>query len=351
MCPYSVMDETTQTDHDSFSPESLVEIAVPPGVEGERLDRVLANTLPDRSRSFLKRLIENGRLLRDDETGRTIVEPSYRVKPGEKFLLEIPEAVDAEPIGEKIPLDVRYEDDDLIVMDKPAGMVVHPAPGNPSGTLVNALIAHCGDSLQGIGGVRRPGIVHRLDKDTSGLMVAAKTGPAHEGLTTQFSERTVERAYAALVWGLPRPAAGTIDGNIGRSRRDRKKMSVRREGGKPARTNYLVETVFHGGAASLIECRLETGRTHQIRVHLAHEGHPVIGDPVYGGGATRARLASVREDAAALISRLARQALHAKSLGFTHPVTGEEHCFDSEIPGDIGEILRVLGETGKRGNR
>ncbi|NBP73807.1 MAG: RluA family pseudouridine synthase, partial [Alphaproteobacteria bacterium] len=179
----------------------------------------------------------------------------------------------------------------------------------------------------------------------------AKTGPAHEGLTTQFSERTVERAYAALVWGLPRPAAGTIDGNIGRSRRDRKKMSVRREGGKPARTNYLVETVFHGGAASLIECRLETGRTHQIRVHLAHEGHPVIGDPVYGGGATRARLASVQEEAAALISRLARQALHAKSLGFTHPVTGAEHRFDSEIPGDIGEILRVLGETGKRGNR
>lgn len=345
------MDKTAQTDDGEFSPESLIEIAVPPGVEGERLDRVLANSLPDRSRSFLKKLIEDGRLQRDDETGRTIVEPSYRVKPGERFLLEIPEAVDVEPVGEDIPLNVVFEDDDLIVIDKPAGLVVHPAPGNLTGTLVNALIGHCSDSLQGIGGVRRPGIVHRLDKDTSGLMVAAKSGPAHEGLTTQFSDRTVERAYAALVWGLPRPAAGTIEGNIGRSRRDRKKMSVRREGGKPARTNYQVETVFNGGAASLIECRLDTGRTHQIRVHLAHEGYPVIGDPVYGGGATRARLSSVGADAASLILKLGRQALHARLLGFTHPLTGEEHRFESEIPTDIAEILGVLGQTGNRGNR
>lgn len=342
MCPYSVMDKSDQTDDDGFLPEGLLEISVPPGTEGERLDRLLANFLPDRSRSFLKRLIEGGRLRYDDEARRTIVEPSYRVKPGDRFLLEIPEAIDAEPAGEDIPLAVVFEDDDLVVLDKPAGMVVHPAPGNPKGTLVNALIAHCGDSLQGIGGVRRPGIVHRLDKDTSGLMVAAKSNPAHEGLTTQFSDRTVERAYAALVWKLPRPAAGTIDGNIGRSRRDRKKMAVRREGGKPARTNYQVETVFHGGAASLIECRLETGRTHQIRVHLAHAGYPVIGDPVYGGGGTRARLASVGEDATAAISQLNRQALHARLLGFTHPVTGENHRFKSDIPPEIAKILRML---------
>ena len=350
MCPYSVMDDTAPPDAEDW-PESLIEIAVPPGAEGERLDRLLAASLPGRSRSFLKRLIEDGRLQRDDETGGTIVEPSYRVKPGDRYLLDIPEVADAEPEGEDIPLDVVFEDDDLIVIDKPAGLVVHPAPGNPTGTLVNALIAHCGDGLQGIGGVRRPGIVHRLDKDTSGLMVAAKTGPAHDGLTTQFSDRTVERAYAALVWGLPRPAAGTIDANIGRSRRDRKKMSVRHDGGKPARTNYQVETVFLGGAASLLDCRLDTGRTHQIRVHLTHEGHPVIGDPVYGGGATRTRVASVGDDAAALIARLDRQALHAKLLGFVHPVTGETLRFESEIPAEIGQIVRILDETGNRTNR
>ena len=350
MCPYSVMDETIPPDDEDW-PDRLIEIAVPPGAEGERLDRLLAGSLPGRSRSFLKRLIEDGRLQRDDESGGTIVEPSYRVKPGEQYVLDIPDAVDAEPQGEDIPLDVIFEDDDLIVIDKPAGLVVHPAPGNPTGTLVNALIAHCGDSLQGIGGIRRPGIVHRLDKDTSGLMVAAKTGPAHVGLTTQFSNRTIERAYAALVWGLPRPAAGTIDGNIGRSRRDRKKMSVRHEGGKPARTNYEVLKVFMGGAASLLDCRLETGRTHQIRVHLAHEGHPVIGDPVYGGGSTRARTAAVGDNAAAMITQLGRQALHARLLGFVHPATGENLRFESEIPPKIREITGFLDETGNRADR
>ena len=343
MCPYSVMDETTQTDHDSFSPESLVEIAVPPGVEGERLDRVLANTLPDRSRSFLKRLIENGRLLRDDETGRTIVEPSYRVKPGEKFLLEIPEAVDAEPIGEKIPLDVRYEDDDLIVMDKPAGMVVHPAPGNPSGTLVNALIAHCGPDFTGIGGVKRPGIVHRLDKDTSGVMVVAKTAEAHAGLVAQFSERSVDRAYRAVVWGLPMPPAGTIEGDIGRHPKNRKKMAVVTRGGKPARTGYSTLTVYGGGVAALIECKLETGRTHQIRVHLTHAGHPLVGDPVYGRAAgRRSAVKSLGEDAARVLTEFPRQALHAFRLGFTHPVSGQHIDFETEILPDMAELIRFL---------
>ncbi|PPR12062.1 MAG: Ribosomal large subunit pseudouridine synthase D [Alphaproteobacteria bacterium MarineAlpha11_Bin1] len=340
------MEPTKQSDSDELSPLSRIEISVAPGAEGERLDRVLASSLPDRSRSFLKRLIEDGRLQHNNQAGETIVEPSYRVKSGEKYLLEIPEAIKAEPVGEDIPLDVIFEDEDLIVIDKPAGLVVHPAPGNPSGTLVNALIAHCGDSLQGIGGVRRPGIVHRLDKDTSGLIVAAKTGPAHEGLTTQFSDRSVDREYSALVWGLPRPPSGAIDGNIGRSRRDRKKMSVRREGGKLARTNYKVEAVYNGGAASLLKCRLETGRTHQIRVHFANLGHPVIGDPLYGGGVTQTRLRSVGTDAGKVIEKLVRQTLHARRLGFVHPITGKYHCFESKLPAEICEIIKILCKTG-----
>jgi 23S rRNA pseudouridine1911/1915/1917 synthase len=333
------------TDKTETKTTSL-DIAVPPGAEGERLDRLLANALPDRSRTFLKRLIEDGGVV---SGGETIVEPSRRVKPGESFAVSIPAAVDAAPQGQDIPLDVVHEDDDLIVVDKPAGLVVHPAPGNPDSTLVNALIAHCGDSLQGIGGVRRPGIVHRLDKDTSGLLVAAKTGPAHGGLTAQFTDRTVERAYAAFVWGLPNPAAGSIEGNIGRSPRNRKKMAVRTAGGREAKTNYITETVFGTGAATLIECRLETGRTHQIRVHLAHIKHPVIGDPVYGGGTTRPRKAAIGEEAAALVSKLNRQALHARLLGFTHPITGEPLWFESPLPPDLALLARILGTSGNRG--
>ena len=350
MCPYSVMNNTTDSDPNEFSQENQIQVAVAPGSEGERLDRMLANQLPDRSRSYLKRLIEAECLQRDDKTRETIIEPSYRVKLGDRFLLSIPDPLDAEPIGEDIPLTVVFEDDDLIVVDKPAGLVVHPAPGNTTGTLVNALITHCGENLLGIGGVRRPGIVHRLDKDTSGLIVAAKTGTAHQGLTKQFSERTVERAYTALVWGLPRPAAGTINQDIGRSRRDRKKMSVRREGGKTAKTNYRVKKVFSNGAVSALECRLETGRTHQIRVHLAHQGHPVIGDPIYGGGATRMRLSCVEKLTGELITRLERQALHARLLGFTHPLTGENHLFESELPPELAELVEILDKTGIPGD-
>ena len=341
--------EINQHKIDECLSEDLIEIAIPPGVEGERLDRVLANAMPDRSRSFLKKLIEEGRLRRDDRLAQTIKEPSYRVKQGELFFLEIPDAVDAIPNGEDIPLEVMFEDNDLIVINKPAGLVVHPAPGNHSGTLVNALIAHCGESLQGIGGVRRPGIVHRLDKDTSGLMVAAKTEVAHKVLTTQFAERTVERAYTAIVWGLPQPAIGTIDGNIGRSRRNRKKMSVRHQGGKPARTNYTVEEVFLGGIATLLECRLDTGRTHQIRVHLANEGHPVIGDPIYGGGATQARLKSVGEDAAEIVVKLDQQLLHARLLGFLHPITGDNKRFEAEYSPKIDQIISFFRKTGNPG--
>lgn len=339
ICPYSAMTE------DSPTAEPL-DITVPPGAEGERIDRLLANTLPDRSRSFLKRLIEDGCLDAADDRGATIIEPSYRVKPGERFLLRIPASVDPEPQGENIPLDVVFEDDDLIVINKPPGLVVHPAPGNLTGTLVNALIAHCGNSLKGIGGVRRPGIVHRLDKDTSGIMVSAKTGPAHEGLTRQFADHSIERAYAAFVWGMPSPSQGTIEGNIGRSPRNRKKMAVLAQGGKTALTNYQTEAAYAAGAASLVECRLETGRTHQIRVHMAHIGHAVIGDPVYGGGSTRGRLSRLSPEASDMIAGLGRQALHARLLGFEHPLTGEFHQFEASLPADLGALAQILQKSG-----
>ena len=330
---------------DSPTAEPL-DISVPPGAEGERIDRLLANTLPDRSRSFLKRLIEDGCLDAAGEHGATIIEPSYRVKPGERFLLRIPASVDPEPLGENIPLNVVFEDDDLIVINKPPGLVVHPAPGNLTGTLVNALIAHCGASLKGIGGVRRPGIVHRLDKDTSGIMVSAKTGPAHEGLTRQFADHSIERAYAAFVWGMPSPSQGTIDANIGRSPRNRKKMAVLTLGGKTALTNYRTEAAYAAGAASLVECRLETGRTHQIRVHMAHIGHAVIGDPVYGGGSTRARMAQLSPEASNMIARFRRQALHARLLGFEHPISGEFQQFEAALPDDLVALAQNLQKSG-----
>lgn len=342
---------TEENPTDEEIPAEPLDIIVPPGAEGERIDRLLANTLPDRSRSFLKRLVEDGCLAVSGDSGRTIVEPSYRVKPGERFLLRIPASVDPEPLGEDIPLDVVFEDDDLIVINKPPGLVVHPAPGNLTGTLVNALIAHCGNSLKGIGGVRRPGIVHRLDKNTSGLMVSAKTGPAHEGLTKQFSDHTIERAYAAFVWGMPNPSHGSMDGNIGRSPRNRKKMAVLPAGGKTARTNYRTEAAYAAGAASLVECRLETGRTHQIRVHMAHLGNPVIGDPVYGGGATRARQAPLSDAAVDVISRLDRQALHARLLGFEHPVSGEFLRFETSLPDDLEKLAGILRGSGNPAQR
>ena len=330
---------------DSPTAEPL-DISVPPGAEGERIDRLLANTLPDRSRSFLKRLIEDGCLDAAGEHGATIIEPSYRVKPGERFLLRIPASVDPEPLGENIPLNVVFEDDDLIVINKPPGLVVHPAPGNLTGTLVNALIAHCGASLKGIGGVRRPGIVHRLDKDTSGIMVSAKTGPAHEGLTRQFADHSIERAYAAFVWGMPSPSQGTVEGNIGRSPRNRKKMAVLTLGGKTALTNYRTEAAYAAGAASLVECRLETGRTHQIRVHMAHIGHAVIGDPVYGGGSTRARMSQLSPEASDMIAGFRRQALHARLLGFEHPISGEFQQFEAALPDDLAALAQNLQKSG-----
>lgn len=303
---------------------------------GERLDQFLARTLDGLSRSRLKPLIEKGRVRTAE---RTITDPSYRVKPGERFVVAREAAVDPEPKAQSIPLEVLYEDAHLIVVDKPPGMVVHPAAGNPDGTLVNALIAHCGDSLSGIGGVKRPGIVHRLDKDTSGVMVAAKSDAAHQGLSELFAAHDIKRMYLALVRGVPSRPKDTIEGPIGRDPKNRKRMAVR-EGGKHAVTHYRVAQRF-GEAAGLLECTLETGRTHQIRVHLGHIGHPVIGDPLYGrlrGGSLKGLSAEAQEAARAF----PRQALHAAHLGFRHPVTGEMLVFTAPPPGDMAGLIRKL---------
>ena len=293
---------------------------------GERLDKHLAGGAPELSRSRIKSLILAGQVV---SGGATITDPSYRVKPGMRFEITVPEPVPAQPRGQAIALTVVHEDDALIVIDKPAGMVVHPAPGNPDATLVNALIHHCGDSLSGIGGVARPGIVHRLDKDTSGLMVAAKTDAAHHSLSGQLAARTMSRVYLALVRGRPNPSEGVIRGAIGRSPANRKKMAVLdddRPGGRAAVTHYSVLESFEG-PVSLLECRLETGRTHQIRVHLTHKGHPLIGDKLYGGARSPA---------------FARQALHAYKLAFTHPDSGEKMRFEIALPDDMRALIEGL---------
>jgi 23S rRNA pseudouridine1911/1915/1917 synthase len=325
---------------------SRIEVTVGDDDDGMRLDAWLAGAIADLSRSRAKALIAGGSVTIG---GATIEEPKRPVKPGERVTLLVPPPVPAEPEGEAIPLDVVYEDDDLIVIDKPARLVVHPAAGNHTGTLVNALIAHCGASLSGIGGVMRPGIVHRLDKDTSGLMVVAKTDRAHRSLADQFADhgRTgpLERGYMALAWGVPDRAEGTIEAALGRSTKNREKIEVKREGGREAITHYrVVERYGARGKppiASLVECRLETGRTHQIRVHLAAIGHPVIGDRTYGAGfATKPAL--LPEPARSLAAGFPRQALHAYLLGFEHPVSHEEMSFESPLPADIAELVEAL---------
>ncbi|MGE0724404.1 MAG: RluA family pseudouridine synthase [Alphaproteobacteria bacterium] len=304
---------------------------------GERLDRFLAARLGGISRSRIKGLIE-GRAV--TAGGATISDPSLRVKAGQTFDILVPEPEAAEPVAQAIALSVVYEDEALIVIDKPAGMVVHPAPGNADRTLVNALLAHCGPTLTGIGGVRRPGIVHRIDKDTSGLLVAAKSEPALAGLQRQFADHSVARRYQAVVWGVPDPPTGRIEGAIGRHPVDRKRMAIVRRGGRPAVTHYAVRRRLGGGRASLVECRLETGRTHQIRVHLAARGHPLVGDPVYGR-IRSARVAGSRPGANAAPA-FQRQALHAQTLGFSHPITGSWLEFTSAIPEDIETLIERL---------
>ena len=299
---------------------------------------MLTHHLPQLSRTRLKRLIEAGQVTHE---GAVLHDPSLRVRTRPEFRRNSPPIEDAAPVAQPIALDIRFEDAHLIVIDKPAGMVVHPAPGNLDGTLVNAVLAHCGASLSGIGGVRRPGIVHRLDKDTSGLMVVAKTETAHHALSRDFAARRIDRAYTAFVWGVPAAPAGEIAGNIGRSSANRKKMAVVAEqgSGKPAVTRYRIERAFNLRAAQ-IECRLATGRTHQIRVHFAHLGHPLIGDRVYGGRAGRSVARS--GPAGEQIAAFPRQALHARLLGFIHPVEQRNLVFESPLPEDLQELAQSL---------
>jgi 23S rRNA pseudouridine1911/1915/1917 synthase len=304
-----------------------------------RLDRALADALPAFSRARLQALMSEGAITRD---GTPVTNPSARAAPG-LYRVVVPAARPAEPTAENLGLTVLFEDDHLIVIDKPAGMSAHPAPGSPSGTLVNALIHHCGASLSGIGGVARPGIVHRLDKNTSGVMVAAKTDVAHRGLSRLFAAHDIDRLYVALTRGAPSPSRGTIATRLGRSQSDRKKIAVLRSGGREAVTHYEVQAAFGPAErplAARLACRLETGRTHQIRVHLAHKGAPCLGDPAYGSGpaapAVRAAMAA---------AELHRQALHAAVLGFQHPVSGEALKFETAPPSDMTALeagLRAL---------
>ena len=310
---------------------------------GNRIDRVIADRLPDLSRSRVKALIEDGRITVD---GAPIDMPSAKVRLGQIVAVDVPPPVDDHPVPQAIDLRVIYEDAHLIVIDKPAGLVVHPAPGNREFTLVNALLAHCGSSLAGIGGVRRPGIVHRIDKETSGVLVAAKTDQAHAKLSAAFAAHDIDRVYQAVVWGVPSPREGEIDGPIGRSPANRKKMAVIASG-KPAVTHYRVLRPL-GLAASLVECRLETGRTHQIRVHMTEIGHALVGDPVYGR-ARPARLKSLAPEAVAAVAAFQRQALHASVLGFDHPVTGKRLRYESPFPADLAMLVRSL-ESLKKGD-
>ena len=277
---------------------------------------------------------------------KTIKDANHRVKPGDRYTVIVPPTAPAIPQGQDIPLEVVYEDKDLIVINKPAGLVVHPAAGNPDGTLVNALIGHCGPSMLSIGGEARPGIVHRLDKDTSGLLVAAKNERAMASLAKQFANHTIERAYNAVVWGAPRDSSGLIESQIGRSQFDRKRMAVLRAGGKRAATRYKVVEKFgqiERPFASLIECRLETGRTHQIRVHLTHLGHPLIGDPQYGRNRTAPRAKSEAEERAFTVAaEFPRQALHAFVLGFQHPSLHKTLRFEAPWPADFAELVGAL---------
>ncbi|MEA2782727.1 MAG: rRNA synthase [Rhodospirillaceae bacterium] len=312
-------------------------VPVNPEDAGERLDRFLARRLAGLSRSRLKQLIEAGCV---SAGGATLSDPSQRVKPGQIFTVAVPDPTPATPEGQAIDLAIVYEDEDLIVVDKPAGMVVHPAPGNPDRTLVNALIAHCGASLSGIGGERRPGIVHRLDKDTSGLIVAAKNDATHQALAADFAARRIERRYLALVWGCPSPREGEITGAIGRHPVDRKRMAVVKRGGKAALTRYRVMEVL-GLSASLVECRLATGRTHQIRVHMAATGHSLLGDPVYGRE-TADRRARLGPSGRAALAGFHRQALHAASLGFVHPRTKAPLSFESPLPDDLARLIKAM---------
>lgn len=337
------------------APGDRLDFLAGPEDAGARLDKWLSERIENLTRSRLKALIEAGALARN---GAVFADPSWKIRAGETYVLHLPPIEAAAPKPEAIALDIRHEDDDIIVVNKPAGLVVHPAAGNWSGTLVNALIAHCGASLSGIGGVARPGIVHRLDKDTSGLIVIAKHDRAHQALTRAFSRRDIERVYDAVAAGAPRPGVGVIDAPLARAGGERKKMTVvpptdDRPDQRHAVTHYRVTETFGrrraklaGDAlASLIECRLETGRTHQIRVHLSHIGHPLMGDPVYGRGPGLPGLRPGDEAADRAIETIRsfrRQALHARILGFEHPMSREFLSFEAAPPADFEALLAAL---------
>lgn len=332
-----------------------MQLVAGPEDEGKRLDKWLADKLTDISRSRLQALIREGsvRRVEGDRHLPPVTEPKTPVKAGEEYALAVPAAAEPEAKGEQIPLSVVYEDNDLIVIDKPAGLVVHPAAGHSSGTLVNALIAHCGDSLSGIGGVKRPGIVHRIDKDTSGLLVVAKNDAAHEGLSDQFKSHgldgRLERTYLAFVWGRMERPKGRIDLPLERSTKNRLKIAVARgNAGRHAVTHYEVVGVYAGEKSqtdiSLLRLTLETGRTHQIRVHLTHIGHPLLGDVAYGAG-FKTRMTVLQDEVREAAQALGRQALHAESLSFEHPRTSKKLRFKSDLPSDLARLKAALDRT------
>ena len=304
--------------------------------KGKRIDKFLSDCFPNISRSQIQKLIVAGNVSCDENT---IGDNSFKVKEGDAYQLVVPPAVDAIPQPQNISIEIVYEDEDIAVVNKAAGMTVHPAPGAWGGTLVNALLYRCKD-LSGIGGVKRPGIVHRIDKDTSGLLVVAKNDFAHQHLCAQFAEHSIERTYYALVFGLPNPLSGKVDADIGRSPYDRKKMAVVQKGGKHAVTHYQVLENF-GGEASLVKCNLETGRTHQIRVHMSRLGCNLIGDKLYvkAKKITSKQIDSQIKD---FVNNFSRQALHAQTLGFVHPKSGKFLSFSSDFPPDFAELITVL---------
>mgnify|MGYP003393899063 CR=1 FL=1 len=327
---------------------SLLTLTIGEPDSGQRLDKILATHCADESlsRTRLKDLILEGRV---QLNGVICTDPSLKIKTGMVVTVDVPAPVAAVPQAENIALDIVYEDDALIVLNKPAGLVVHPGAGHGDGTLVNALLHHCGDSLSGIGGVLRPGIVHRLDRDTSGLMLAAKSDRAHHALSAQLADRTLSRQYKAIVWNVPMPRKGTVDKPIGRHPTHRQKQAIVRSGGRNAVTHYAIDQTF-GDTAALVNCTLETGRTHQVRVHMASLGHPLIGDPLYGlqTTATRAILkrGGFEEMERDAVLSFPRQALHAWKIGFIHPLTDKDMRFEIEIPTDMKTLIISLESKG-----
>lgn len=332
MLPNEFSDDAVDTLQVTMAEEQL----------GVRLDRAVASLFPDYSRTRLQGLIDAGECLVNNQICKT---PSRKMEMGDVVILSLPPLVDADPQPENIPLEIVYEDDDLLVINKPVGMVVHPAVGHQTGTLVNALLYHCGEGLSGINGVKRPGIVHRLDKDTSGLMMVAKNDFAHHSLSEQLQDRSLSRVYLALVLGIPFPPRGRVETMIGRHQSNRLKMAVHSNAGRDAATNYAVVETYRN-VLSLVECQLETGRTHQIRVHMEHIGHPLIGDALYGAQTTKVtaklKKAEFEDDVKAAILGFPHQALHAKEISFIHPRTEEEMHFESELPDDMAALIEAI---------